>query len=1053
MSGEGVHRELIVPEPAAQTEARTFRRLGLTITSGHVSWLELHRSVDGAIRYYLGAASSWDLQLTFASLTASFPGAQLGGVFHCPVDKLRSNAAYLLMARQWETSHFWPIKLTRAFDRAGMLIQSLASTEVAANEVVLQLLFRAAGGWEHRLLGTNYDTFLEGKERFQFPQLSDRRADLPFHVEMRAGILGPEPKAAHAALWSWVGSWRSSLGTQWWTLEEVKERHSAKFVRAFAEHDITRFRGKKPRRDISGTELSVVLPIPWRDRHPELHYAGAPAHRVPTELVVPRNPGRAREGSGVVVGDSSGQPVRLPSRWNHLAILGKTRSGKSTLAENVVLQLLANEPRATVVILEPTGSLIQGVVDGLPLEVAADTAEIDPSHPTFDHDGVEVAELPLNLVNLTDRRRSGESEYERRAERISGDLLQSIKNAWGEESIGGRAEFVLRAVLQSLLAVEGTNLVDAYAALSEKKVLQRLERLTFGTELKNALKVHLPKLDYSFTISSLDKVGKVATNPLLRKTLCQRYHAVSFDTLLERRLVLLNLAKGALGTESSRFLGAILLTQLWAAIQQRPRSDDPIYLVVDEFHNFAIPAFADMLSEGSRLGLHVIAITQYLSRIPDRVRSAMVGNVDNWAVFTVGAEDANDVSDVAQAPRFGWRPDHFTGGLGTHQLALVTKDSLLKIDSRPPLAVSPEAADNRVAVRRSTRRYSRPEDSEESPLGVSAQDVVTFLGTFREGQGVAPASLAVSLGWSPAKTNAAIALCLSTGDIDEGQNREGVELEIRDRGLFHLEALQTARNEGEEHSSLLADVGAFLRSHGVHMRVLAQEGGYLRSDAEFEWGGRTYSVEVECSTLVKQTEQVVRNVRKALAAGRRVLTVVSDRDAAELFAATLKREISGTELWDQVGLVWRQQPEQMVLYEAGPRRPWGFLTAEGEPRDEESSPAPQAAPAALPGPPSATSNEADIVRVLDHALELLAAGKTEVSADDFAGVLSPNGGGLIDRVRLGMALESLGVSVQRKRVDGSEKVRIYDLTPLSRAGGGPTGQPIRNGEGASAHEG
>src|SRR5208282_5329255 len=149
-------------------------------------------------------------------------------------------------------------------------------------------------------------------------------------------------------------------------------------------------------------------------------------------------------------------------------------------------------------------------------------------------------------------------------ERLLGDLLQSIKNAWGEASIGGRAEFVLGAVIQGLLGTEGTNLVDAYSALSDKKVLQRLERLATGTQLKNALRVHLPRLDYSITISSIDKVGKIATNPLLRKSLCQRYRPVSFDRLLDHRLVLLDLGKGALGTEASTFLGAIFLTKLWS---------------------------------------------------------------------------------------------------------------------------------------------------------------------------------------------------------------------------------------------------------------------------------------------------------------------------------------------------------------------------------------------------------------------------------------------------------------------------------------------------------
>ncbi|MCI4328292.1 MAG: type IV secretory system conjugative DNA transfer family protein, partial [Thermoplasmata archaeon] len=280
-----------------------------------------------------------------------------------------------------------------------------------------------------------------------------------------------------------------------------------------------------------------------------------------------------------------------------------------------------------MVVLEPTGELIHDLVDRLPASVVGDAIAIDPAHPTEVVDGQTMARVPLNLLGLEDRAKSGTPEFERQAEQVSGGLVQAIKNAWGEESVGGRADFILRSVFQALLTLEGTNLVDAYTALSDKETLRRLERLVPEGPLRQALRTHLPRLDYAFTISSLDKVGKVATNPILRKALCQRYHPVSFDQLLDHQLLLLDLAKGPLGTEAANFLGAVYLTQLWSAIQRRERKDLPVYLIVDEFHNYAIPAFADMLSEGARLGLHVVAVTQYLNRIPQRIRSALIGNV------------------------------------------------------------------------------------------------------------------------------------------------------------------------------------------------------------------------------------------------------------------------------------------------------------------------------------------------------------------------------------------------------------------------------------------
>ncbi|EQD69342.1 hypothetical protein B1B_05392, partial [mine drainage metagenome] len=134
----------------------------------------------------------------------------------------------------------------------------------------------------------------------------------------------------------------------------------------------------------------------------------------------------------------------------------------------------------------------------------------------------------------------------------------------------------------------------------------------------------------------MNKVGKIATNPMLSRALCQRLHPVTFEELLQRRLVLLNLAKGQLGSEEARFLGAIYLTQLWAALQRSGSKDHPVYLVLDEFQNYTIPILSDMLSEGAKFGLHVVAVTQYLHQVPPEVRSALQGNVSAWMFLALG---------------------------------------------------------------------------------------------------------------------------------------------------------------------------------------------------------------------------------------------------------------------------------------------------------------------------------------------------------------------------------------------------------------------------------
>ena len=820
-----IHRELVLPNPEQKASDRDPKRAPLTVASAHTSWLEIHRIAEGVVRFHLGAEGASEIEHTHRCLEEVAPGLVLGPATTCPLRSLRIADTRILRAVPSNGHHFWPMRLLNGSDRAGILVRSLASGNLRDTEVVLQVLFRRVPHWEWGFLTHSYDRFVAEKvppnDRSLLTTVQRRKTEPAYHVEIRAAIQGPNPKPAEDALLGWVRSWSSVHGGLWWELKDVDAERHPEFLRALRDHDILRFAARKSRRDISATEIAQVLPIPWKDQHPGLTYAGAPALPPSGELVAP-----SADFVGTRVGYTGGVSVQLPPNWHHLTILGKTRSGKSTLALHVAGQLACNQPNATVVVLEPTGNLIRDLVDRLPAWVAKDAVEIDPARPAFERDGVEMATVPLNLLHLGDRPTVGTTELERRVERLSGDLLQAIRNAWGEDSIGGRGEFILRAVVQGLLTVQGTNLVDAYSALSDKKTLQRVERLASGVLLKTALGKHLSKLGYDFTFSSLDKLGKIATNPLLRKALCQRYHTVGFDRLLGHRLVLLNLAKSALGTEAATFLGSIFLTQLWSAIQELPHSEDsPIYLVIDEFHNFAIPAFADMLSEGARHGLHVVAITQYLSRIPDRIRSALVGNVDAWMMFPLGTEDMKEAFDLVQGARFGWKPDHLVGGLGPYQAAFATRGSLLKLDTWPPPRLPQHGAQNRALMEETMQRYARPEDSSVSPLDVSSPQVAEYLGAIPDGQKVRREELAAELAWTRPQVDAVTALCIASGYVEVRQDRDGGGLASRARGWFYREALTAARNEGEDHCDLLADTAAYLHSPGNRPRSPVMYGG------------------------------------------------------------------------------------------------------------------------------------------------------------------------------------------------------------------------------------
>ncbi|MGD1098722.1 MAG: hypothetical protein ABR888_00005 [Thermoplasmata archaeon] len=1029
MDVRSVHRELLLPAPTKDPPQIT----PLVWSTSDPFWLEIHREKAGRVRYALGSVGALELDAMLSYLESARPRLARGGHIDCLAETLIPDGLY---ARAVPTlkHHHLPIVIHPKLDPADHLLRVLASRALRDHDVVLQLLSQSAGGWESRFFSPLFETVAQRQHHIVRAAMNARRSLPAYHVELRTRIVGPHSEDALAAIGVWLSSWTTTGGAAWRRWKVIPPKKEWAFQAAMADHCLRRFASKRARRDVSGTELSSLLSIPWATHHPECSYSGAPSGTPPPELVIP--PTLTRDPSSesrLVVGLSGLHRVALPRAWNHMTVLGRTQSGKSTLAQSLSLQILRKQPGSTVVVIEPTGTLVEGIVSRLPREIASETVDIDPAHATFQHGDMMMVSVPLSLLLPPERANEVPSARDRWSEALAGDLLAAIRSAWGEESVGGRAEFVLRALVQGLALTPGSNLVDAYHILTSKPALQRFVKSAPPGPLRDFLEHHLPRLDYNFTMSSLDKVGKVATNPLLRVALCQRNRSVTFDRLLGHRLLLLNLSKAALGADGANFLGAIYLTQLWAAVQRSGRADRPVYLVLDEVHNYAVPALADMLSEGAKFGLHVVAITQYLHRVPPRVRAALLGNVDSWLLFSLGTEDMVDAWKIVNGESHGWLPQDLVDGLRPHEVAMSVSGDLLKLGTRPSPPAHPQANVLREVVTASSRRYAQPEDSEASPWLVGQETVEGLLKGLST-QPMIREELATDTALSGSRLDGAIAWCVAARDVE--RDAADGKFRLTSRGRFHLKALEARRNEGEGHCAILADAATILDALGIPVRIVPQSGGYLLPDAEFEWRGRTYSVEIECTTLTSRFDQVVRNIRKAFSLHRRCLVVVEDRESAQLFARMLEKGIPEAELWGDLGLAWSVGIASMIPYVGGRRKPWGFLTGEVDEEDEPATAGADEETLRTKAIVSAADDPlaTDLTRVYECAERLRATGSIEVTATDFKELTESDNGNSLSLRRLGMALSSLGVRSQRVMRDGVQ-VRVYDLRTLLQGAG------------------
>jgi hypothetical protein len=114
------------------------------------------------------------------------------------------------------------------------------------------------------------------------------------------------------------------------------------------------------------------------------------------------------------------------------------------------------------------------------------------------------------------------------------------------------------------------------------------------------------------------------------------------------KVLLVNLAKGRIGEDSSSFLGSLLTTRLQLAAISRIDAPEEqrrdFHLYVDEFQSFVTTeTFDTILSEARKYRLCLVLAHQYMGQLDDRLRKAVFGNVGTTIAFPVGPENGESL--------------------------------------------------------------------------------------------------------------------------------------------------------------------------------------------------------------------------------------------------------------------------------------------------------------------------------------------------------------------------------------------------------------------------
>lgn len=314
----------------------------------------------------------------------------------------------------------------------------------------------------------------------------------------------------------------------------------------------------------------------------------------------------------------------------HLAILGPTGSGKSTLLINLALQdLLAGK---SLVVLDPKGDLVEGILARLPQQRMNDVVLIAP-----DEADSSIGLNPLEWTDPADRD-------------LIADNVTSIFRRVFAQSWGPRTDDILKSSLLTLLQRPDATLCQIPPLLTDPAFRARVVSLVEDPWLQMFWRWYegLSEAQRSEVSAPLaNKLREFFLRPRIRRLVCQPRSTVDLKGLLDGRGVLLvNLATGLWGDATASLLGSLIVARIWqeirrrAAVPEEQRTDTS--MIVDEWQHFVgvAQSFGDTLAEARSYRLALTLANQHLGQLPKDLKEAITSNARSRIVFQCGQDDA-----------------------------------------------------------------------------------------------------------------------------------------------------------------------------------------------------------------------------------------------------------------------------------------------------------------------------------------------------------------------------------------------------------------------------
>ncbi|MGE0635810.1 MAG: type IV secretory system conjugative DNA transfer family protein [Bacteroidia bacterium] len=318
--------------------------------------------------------------------------------------------------------------------------------------------------------------------------------------------------------------------------------------------------------------------------------------------------------------------IKQADRLLHTYIIGKTGTGKTTLLKTKILQDI--QQGRGVCLLDPHGDLVSDIESKIPEHRKNDVIYMNIT----DHKQ-PWAYNPLKKVS-----------YEKRS-LVASSIIEVFKKLWSQ-AWGVKLEHILRFTLLALLDQPSARMSDISKMLYDKSFRNEVLENVVNEDVKIFWKKEFPRYMYNDVLPVLNKIGGLLAYPAIKRVIIENKQEISLRKIMDdRKILLVNLSKGAVGEDVAQILGALLLTSIASAAFSRVNIEEkeriPFFVYLDEFQNFSTLSLVNMLSELRKYKVGMVLAHQYMKQLEQDILDAVLGNVGTHISFRVDTGDAS----------------------------------------------------------------------------------------------------------------------------------------------------------------------------------------------------------------------------------------------------------------------------------------------------------------------------------------------------------------------------------------------------------------------------